>query len=596
MIYDLAVSLGIKNHPVSRRACVMRRLNESSLCRALIAEAVSGGNMYAASTETIKLKRAFLRLPEVQEEFSIEKFIRLRAPSEFSMRLALESSELKHSMLRHTEAQIGTSLTKLSPVLSALAVMIFTHVTKVLEENSSSHPEVLLRNVINVGRSCPIIRDEILMQCVKQIRENPLEEAEFRIWAMMRACLKFFPPSDLFENYLETFLLSHIKSKPDVRTVLAASCIRHLHESVFLYGYNRKVTRPWDSTLKSVKYWLQPSLSSAGPSSVENTVVPISSQTLGLSLPAPPASAAAKAKNAPLYSMIDPAFVATPSVDTNTSPFSAGPGATIDGMKASAAAGVRGTRDNWVSRFQSLSLDEEDVSIAEFGERLFASSSKLDKFDRVVLLFWVCGYLPSKSSALTLLKELHSDPRLYFPLDSSEKARSQDRRRILREVGPPSKSVRVDTMESKVDTVKSFWSRAISRCVSSDRSALDTKAPKATRSSTIQSSPSHSSRKPGMLSHSVSDITAHDSIAAPADLPDVPIEESYITWFIYRDVILVGMEKIAAEYEQLQDRASAEVLTPSKQKFNFTPVSKDPSHSGQPPRARRFASQNNLPI
>lgn len=37
-----------------------------------------------------------------------------------------------------------------------------------------------------------------------------------------------------------------------------------------------------------------------------------------------------------------------------------------------------------------------------------------------------------------------------------------------------------------------------------------------------------------------------------------------MTWSTYRELVLVGMEKIAAEYEQLQERASNDYLTPNR--------------------------------
>jgi len=581
MIYDLATSLGIKNHPVARRAAILLHLNEASLTRVLIAEAAADKNSYGVATETIKIKKSFLRLPECQEEFSIEKFGRLRSPSEFSMRLALESTELKHSMLRHTDGLIGTSLTKLTPVLAALAVIIFTHSTKVLEENSSCAPEVLLRNLINLGRCCPIMRDEILMQCVKQIRENPSEDAELRVWGVLRACLKFFPPSNYFENYLECFLLSQVKSRPDARTVLSAGCIRHMHESIFLYGYNEKIYSPWDSSLKSVKVWLQ-------PLPVVSSDVGGTGGITGIS-GASSSGSGGKSGRQLHYSLMDPAFVTTPE-NTNVSP--------SDALKISAAANIRGTRDNWICRFRLLSHDEDDVSVAEFGERLFASSPRLDKQDKLVLFYWICGHLPSKSSAVILIRELASDPKLFYPLDVSERNRSAERQKQLRNIDPPPRIMSTDSAEIRNDLVKEFWSSVVGVCVACDLASAHIQpiASSGTKQKKVVTPPV---RKKGMLSHSLSDIAESPSPgSSPIDdvLPDVPIDEAFMMWEIYRDIIVVGMEKIASEYEQLQDRyMSNENYSPKKLKFSFTPISKDSSKSLQPSqRSRRMTSHSNM--
>jgi hypothetical protein len=599
MISDLGNSLGIKNHPICRRAAILLRFNDLSLSRVLLAEALATGTAYSAATETIKLKRSFLRLPEVQEEYSLEKFPRLRTTTDFSMRLAIESTELKHSMLRHTDGLIETSLTVLSPILSALSVMIFTHTIKVIEENSSQYPEVLLRNILNIGRCCPMLRDEILMQCIKQLRENPVEGYEIRIWNLLKNCLKFFPPSDLFENYLESFLLLSVKSKPDLKSILAMNCIRNMHETIFLHGYNSKIVRPWDSSLKSVKVLLQP----ISPNST-NELLPSN----------PILSVGTNNKNSknqpPMYSFLDPAFVS--SSPQPLTPVSDPAGVATDSTKIQ--GGVRGTRDNWIFRFHQLSQEDEDISMAEFNERLFSSNCKMDRNDRVVFLFWVCKYLPSKSSALNILREYSSDSHLFFSLDPTEKSRSRDRRDFIRKLPHIEKGIRVDTIEMKTNAVKQFWSDIICRCMSFENYILnDTR--QATRSLKGNSSGSKSAHR-SLLSHSISDVALLDTLSSRSqsphrysteDLIPVQIEDAYLSWPIYRELVLVGMEKIAAEFEELQERASNDTLTPKmKNQYNSnSPISN--SKEGVPggivaagsvnpsQRQRRNASHNKLP-
>jgi hypothetical protein len=659
MIFDLGTSLGIKNHPVCRRAAVLLRLNDASLSRVLLAEALATGNAYSAATETIKLKRAFLKLPEVQEEYSIEKFKRLRSASDFSMRLALESTELKHSMLRHTDGLIGTSLTMLSPVISALAVMIFTHVIKPLEESSTQHPEVLLRNLLNIGRSCPIIRDEIFMQCLKQIRENPSEEYELRIWTILRACLLHFPPSHLFENYLESFLWLYVKSKPDLRTIIAAGCLRNMHQTIFLFGYNSKIFRPWDSSLHAVQVLLQ-SLSSYETTATVITTGVMSmghggSTSLGIPAHAPIKSSR---NQQILYSLLDPAFVNTtnPTVGTNTSVIENN---LMDGLKVSSQISVRGTRDNWIHRFNQLSQDEEDISMAEFSEGLFSSNSKFDRQDRIVFLFWVCKYLPSKGSALSILRELSSDTHLFYSNDPNERNRSLGRREFIRTLshatlptptgttstgggatagtgtgGGGNGGGRLETQEMKFNAVKFFWQNVVCCCVSYElhHSHPHHSTPTVgTGLGSMSGSKSRDGLTPSrtILSHSMSDVVGlsdprhrsssisrnHPMLGATPpppplakDLPLVPLEEAYITWPIYRDLVLVGMERIALEFEQLQekpvthDHFMSKTITAGRHRSNQdmkrSPSSVSPV-SPIPPvaqRQRRHASHNKLPL
>ena len=566
MICDLSVSLGLKNHPVARRAHVLLRLNEQSLCRALLADALASKNVYAAVTETIKIKRQYLRLPECCDEYSIEKFPRLRSPAEFSMRLALESSELKHSMLRHTDGLIGTSLTKLSPELSALAVVVFTHTTKVLEENTSSAPEVLLRNLINLGRSCPVMRDEILMQCVKQLRENPSDESELRVWRALRACLKFFPPSSVFENYLESFFLTQIKPRPDLKTILVCSCIRHMHEAITLYGYNKKIRDPWESSLKSVKLWLQAASVSGGEISPVGSVSGVST---GRSL-----KGSTFQRGPTLYTQLDPAFVS----DSQCSQF-AGTG---DGMPFVASNDIeclRGTRDNWVKRFRLLSQDEEDVSLGEFNEMLFSSSNKIDKMDRCVLFFWVCGQLPSRSSALSIIRELAADNKLFFPADAKDTEKSKKRRQILNRIAVPPRVMGIDSMDSMLEAVTVFWRNVVCPCAASDIvTELAAQSSSSRAGPAKDTRPSHGNGISDVISRSFSDVSS--SLSAPVeapsniDLPEVSPDEAFITWDMYRDIIQVGATIMITRHEKylrsnsaLRDASHRAATSPTKKQL-----------------------------
>ena len=90
------------------------------------------------------------------------------------------------------------------------------------------------------------------------------------------------------------------------------------------------------------------------------------------------------------------------------------------------------------------------------------------------------------------------------------------------------------------------------------------------------------------------------------------IDESFLTWYLYRDIIIVGMELIALEFEQLQDisRSNNDYLTLLKGSnkfsnnnsnnnthYNFMPVHRENNKSPSPTqRKRRNASHNKLPL
>ena len=75
---------------------------------------------------------------------------------------------------------------------------------------SGLYPAMLAREILDTGTDMPELRDEIYVQLMKQLTDNPREPlspvASKRGWNLVALCLSTFPPSDQLENYLETFL------------------------------------------------------------------------------------------------------------------------------------------------------------------------------------------------------------------------------------------------------------------------------------------------------------------------------------------------------------------------------------------------------
>ena len=69
-----------------------------------------------------------------------------------------------------------------------------------------SFPNMLAREVLEKGIEHPDLRDEIYVQIIKQVTNNPNPSSTEKGWKMMSMCLHCFPPSREFENYLEIYL------------------------------------------------------------------------------------------------------------------------------------------------------------------------------------------------------------------------------------------------------------------------------------------------------------------------------------------------------------------------------------------------------
>ncbi len=278
------------------------------------------GSPFVAATHTMRLKRAYLLQKQVRKQYDISKFPPLRDPQMFSIRMGVENEALMANMLVHQDTNLPTSITKLRPELAALAVWTFSHNIKGLEKATFTRVEVKLRDMCRLGRQIPTIRDEIVLQVVKQLTQNPSADASDRLWRTLAAFLAHFPPSSLFENYLESHLLSviedleqavselqdevslerdgHLAKVPQaslVRSGLttdsmaptevhkkklnteekelihkntnkiivartqiswARHCVRLLHEACFLYGYDQPLLKAFDDSLHRFSLWL----------------------------------------------------------------------------------------------------------------------------------------------------------------------------------------------------------------------------------------------------------------------------------------------------------------------------------------------------
>jgi hypothetical protein len=250
-IDQMAIASGLPDHPIALRARVLMRLSGDSLRTALLAEAVFAANVKLASCVTIPIRRQYLSLSASSGALSLDKFPGLRDISDFSSRMLMDVQDLRITMLQHTEEPIVTSLTRLSPCLAALSVWIFRHCIRGIEESEYSHPEVILRNLVSLGRFSIPMRNEIFVQIIKQIRENPNEPAVERLWLTLLACIEHFPPSQEFESFLEFFLTEELNLCSNSKiSELISSCIVQLHEMVFRYGYDKRISTQWDASLK----------------------------------------------------------------------------------------------------------------------------------------------------------------------------------------------------------------------------------------------------------------------------------------------------------------------------------------------------------
>ena len=109
-----------------------------------------------------------------------------------------------------------------------------------LEEKSPTNLVAIATQLLRIPLHCPLLRDELYLQVIKQAVDNPSPTQNVRSWQLLFFLTKCFPPSESLENYVEQFI-----RRADDRQLLL-----QLHRTVFLGA------RKSDVTLEEVDSWL----------------------------------------------------------------------------------------------------------------------------------------------------------------------------------------------------------------------------------------------------------------------------------------------------------------------------------------------------
>ena len=67
-----------------------------------------------------------------------------------------------------------------------------------------------IQTIIKFGLEREELRDEIYVQCVRQINKNPNQDQIDRIWLLLCLVVVAFPPGKSFFKYFVSFLKAHL--------------------------------------------------------------------------------------------------------------------------------------------------------------------------------------------------------------------------------------------------------------------------------------------------------------------------------------------------------------------------------------------------
>jgi len=140
-------------------------------------------------------------------------------------------------MLHWSKEVIPTSLTIIEDKLVLKdAIRNFKNILGWSGDKTVQYPIMVAQEIVAKGIQFEGLRDEIYVQMIKQITNNPSAEGVTQLWSLLQVCVLHFPPTPVFENYLEAWI--RIKGG-DSRYYI----VRTLHETQE-NGVNQNVPQP----------------------------------------------------------------------------------------------------------------------------------------------------------------------------------------------------------------------------------------------------------------------------------------------------------------------------------------------------------------
>jgi len=167
----------------------------------------TAGQPYDAAEEARRMRQEIAK----QARFDVKNFPNLRTADDFARGAVLNKTKIKENFLSFQPMVIPKSLTDLNRENNKVALQIHKDLLGYMGDKQLPFPAMLAQDILRKGYEFKAIRDEIYMQIIKQLTNNPRPESVAKGWQVMCMCVGTFPPSPDFEN----FLLHYIIEKRD---------------------------------------------------------------------------------------------------------------------------------------------------------------------------------------------------------------------------------------------------------------------------------------------------------------------------------------------------------------------------------------------
>ena len=208
VVLKAADEIGLYNEHVEGFRTLLYQTELQARLKILIGKAKELCDAARALRLTIRIKESVFSKQAAMFEF--KNFGCLKSAEDWAGEkfLTLSRDKLREGYLMWTSEQIHTSMTSTLTTKDQIktAQTVFGLIQVFMGDRKEGDPDSAGEAVVRGGFQHPEMRDETLCQIIKQLTLNPNPGSIARGWNLLGACIASFPPSQMFENYLEVYL------------------------------------------------------------------------------------------------------------------------------------------------------------------------------------------------------------------------------------------------------------------------------------------------------------------------------------------------------------------------------------------------------
>eukprot|EP00808_Paulinella_micropora_P018987 g73411.t1 len=237
-LYAKAQIMDLKNNSrVDKLHTLMFDTPEAKFVSLQLKAAVLKDDPGRISRATIRLKDLFFK--NAGTRFELSNFTHMRTAAGWAKlkKISMHRKKLEDSYWSFTKVPIHAALTDLNGKFSKTACRMFKNVMGFMGDRLYESPDLLAEEMLQTCLDNDWLRDEVYVQIIKQLTDNPSGASRKKGWTLLALCLETFSPSRDFENYFEFWLRQHAGRSQDLQDTEAGVYGMELRDAILESPY-----------------------------------------------------------------------------------------------------------------------------------------------------------------------------------------------------------------------------------------------------------------------------------------------------------------------------------------------------------------------